>query len=448
MWMYLYAGLGVGNPESQVRDMALRVAVSVGTFVSYGIIYFVPNLLGGRRSRMLTVGLTGFAIAAETTLGQCFQGFGQAPFAVEVLFQLTKGLALGIIYTQMGVFLFKVSGRKAAIALTIAMTLGALASWLFSYLDPTVRSWLLNGSLVLALLLFLKMPVERERRANARTMFRQYPEMPSLYVELAALSFVYGLLVTTISFVLGSTHTAGLPLGIVYIIPAIVLFIAVLVLDRRIDFFSLRWIILPLVSISLIPILITDVFVGTLCMCLAMVLFQSLEASTSLSLAEISREQSLPPISLFALLRMVGTLGMFSGRIAAIMLSPELTMDISESFKYLVCFLVIALIVWRTLAEWMERRSASGNMHGERNADTTAEQEGRWARRIEEVATRYGLSKREREVFEMLARGRNAKHIGEKLYVSEHTVRSHIYRIYQKMDVHSQQELLDAIERK
>ncbi|WP_253904787.1 response regulator transcription factor [Adlercreutzia sp. ZJ473] len=62
------------------------------------------------------------------------------------------------------------------------------------------------------------------------------------------------------------------------------------------------------------------------------------------------------------------------------------------------------------------------------------------------AAERYGLSKRETEVFEMLARGRNAKYIGERLYISEHTVRSHIYRIYQKMDVHSQQELLDAID--
>ncbi|WP_241156635.1 MULTISPECIES: helix-turn-helix transcriptional regulator [unclassified Adlercreutzia] len=42
--------------------------------------------------------------------------------------------------------------------------------------------------------------------------------------------------------------------------------------------------------------------------------------------------------------------------------------------------------------------------------------------------------------------GRNAKYVGERLYISEHTVRSHIYRIYQKMDVHSQQELLDVID--
>jgi len=64
----------------------------------------------------------------------------------------------------------------------------------------------------------------------------------------------------------------------------------------------------------------------------------------------------------------------------------------------------------------------------------------------EAVSHRYKLSPREAEVLCILVKGRNAKHIAEKLYISESTAKTHISKIYRKTGVHSQQELLDAIE--
>ncbi|MDR2108799.1 MAG: LuxR C-terminal-related transcriptional regulator, partial [Coriobacteriales bacterium] len=58
----------------------------------------------------------------------------------------------------------------------------------------------------------------------------------------------------------------------------------------------------------------------------------------------------------------------------------------------------------------------------------------------------YSLSNRQAEVLAYLARGRNAEYIQEKLVVSNHTAKSHIYTIYRKLGVHSQQELIDMIE--
>ena len=59
---------------------------------------------------------------------------------------------------------------------------------------------------------------------------------------------------------------------------------------------------------------------------------------------------------------------------------------------------------------------------------------------------RFKLSPRESEVLTFLVRGRNAKHISEKLFISESTAKTHISNIYRKIGVHSQQELLDALE--
>ncbi len=63
------------------------------------------------------------------------------------------------------------------------------------------------------------------------------------------------------------------------------------------------------------------------------------------------------------------------------------------------------------------------------------------------VTERYKLSPRESEVLTYLVRGRNAKHIAEKLFISESTTKTHISNIYRKLGIHSQQELLDLLER-
>jgi DNA-binding CsgD family transcriptional regulator len=62
------------------------------------------------------------------------------------------------------------------------------------------------------------------------------------------------------------------------------------------------------------------------------------------------------------------------------------------------------------------------------------------------VAKLYQLSPRETDVLMHLVRGRNAEYIRKKLVVSAHTVKSHIYSIYLKTDIHSQQKLMDLIE--
>lgn len=62
------------------------------------------------------------------------------------------------------------------------------------------------------------------------------------------------------------------------------------------------------------------------------------------------------------------------------------------------------------------------------------------------VANRYQLTPREVEVLALLARGRTSPIIQEKLVVSQNTVRTHVRHIYAKLDVHSQQELINLVD--
>ena len=65
---------------------------------------------------------------------------------------------------------------------------------------------------------------------------------------------------------------------------------------------------------------------------------------------------------------------------------------------------------------------------------------------IELLAQTYGMTEREREVFELLVHGRSVTYIMESLYISRNTVNSHVKHIYQKLGVHSKQQMLDLVE--
>jgi DNA-binding CsgD family transcriptional regulator len=72
---------------------------------------------------------------------------------------------------------------------------------------------------------------------------------------------------------------------------------------------------------------------------------------------------------------------------------------------------------------------------------------GSWRSRCLGICKKHGLSPREAEVFFLLAKGRNAEHIHNELFISIYTAKTHGYRIYRKLGVNSQQELIDMVDK-
>jgi DNA-binding CsgD family transcriptional regulator len=62
------------------------------------------------------------------------------------------------------------------------------------------------------------------------------------------------------------------------------------------------------------------------------------------------------------------------------------------------------------------------------------------------IGKHYGLTRRETEIFRLLALGRNAARIREELVISEGTSNFHLRNVYQKLGVHSHQEVIDLIQ--
>ena len=65
---------------------------------------------------------------------------------------------------------------------------------------------------------------------------------------------------------------------------------------------------------------------------------------------------------------------------------------------------------------------------------------------VEQLRGEFGLTRREAEVAELLATGRNAEYIAKELFVAQSTAKTHIAHIYQKTGLNSQQRLMDLVE--
>ena len=61
------------------------------------------------------------------------------------------------------------------------------------------------------------------------------------------------------------------------------------------------------------------------------------------------------------------------------------------------------------------------------------------------LAERFGLTEREAEILELVAMGRSAQYIADDLTISYNTVWTHIKHVYQKLNIHSKQELIDLV---
>ncbi len=68
-----------------------------------------------------------------------------------------------------------------------------------------------------------------------------------------------------------------------------------------------------------------------------------------------------------------------------------------------------------------------------------------WHEKVMFLAKEYSLTPRQTEIFDALSRGRNAKYITQRLYLSEGTVKKQVFQIYKRLDVHTQQDLITLV---
>lgn len=143
----------------------------------------------------------------------------------------------------------------------------------------------------------------------------------------------------------------------------------------------------------------------------------------------------------------VGALGTIVG--AAIGVGSNHLVDQSSEALMALSGVLLVLFVGYALVglkDFSFRTVAEGVVPVEEPTVVAESPEDLFQARCERIAEEYRLTPREIEVFAMLARGRNREYIQEKLVVSRNTVKAHVRHVYEKLGIHSHQELIDLVE--
>lgn len=83
--------------------------------------------------------------------------------------------------------------------------------------------------------------------------------------------------------------------------------------------------------------------------------------------------------------------------------------------------------------------------YGTKESYATRDPNALWFEKVLLVSKNHGLTQRQTDVLHALSRGRNARFIEERYCLSSGTVKTHIRAVYNKLGVHSQQELMDMV---
>jgi len=65
--------------------------------------------------------------------------------------------------------------------------------------------------------------------------------------------------------------------------------------------------------------------------------------------------------------------------------------------------------------------------------------------RLRKFFEKYGITSREEEILRLILKGMSNREIEKKLFISENTVRNHVYNIYQKLGVKNRLELINLV---
>lgn len=249
-----------------------------------------------------------------------------------------------------------------------------------------------------------------------------------------------------------TAETYATALGMIF---AIALSVSITLFARHIDVTSLyRWITIPFVAgIMLAPLANADA--AFLTRVLMNAVFTGVEIITMLYFIRLSQRTGRSATYYVGL----GAGAAYGGVLAGYLLGDGLQQSVQAAAQgaygclmLLGIFALTSLLIPRRDATVDEGMLAPEERETQAERDTTAvaisytnEVDALIARR-KQVAASHGLSARETEIFLLLAQGRSRPYIRDTLFLSKNTVATHIRHIYEKLGIHSQQELIDLVE--
>lgn len=440
----------------------------LGSVLALGVIY----LMGKRRARFLAKGVFGIVIPAVCTpvvgVVNLFIVFFGFDISLSILFfcWLVSGIGIAFILVQSGEMLCHLVNEATMLLLFMTLFLSALLCLLLLQ----TGAWVVGAYMIVApwLSLAIVRAGLRERHeladdkdaADAPTPRFNSPESRTRYRLLIVQQLLFSIVFSFGQFAsVCYASVAGYEIfdffWIALFLSGVLFLLYSSWLNRYISLNSLQMVLLLLTAFSIIFLTLTVLDVR-LRFCFSVLLCLGFTAFDVLSMYQLARTvavNKLPFARYFSAGRFANASGMFIGWglvFGAIMLNGGNVAGVQ--FQYILVIAFVLLVFYFAFASRVEPSddddalSVPVTVRSEEERPKRPEG-GYWKRATDMLSKRYALSPREIDVFQLLGRGRDTGYICDSLFISASTVKTHSYHIYQKMGVHSQQELISAVEK-
>ena len=442
-----------------IREAVLLRIVSVLTLAAaFGFCAWKADWVFEHRNRFLTLGsLLALVAVANTAANLAFDGI---PLFVSMVAWGLFGFAQGCIMTYWCVFFSLIPTRRTAVSIGLASALGTLMYVFANASDSLWMNLTEIGLLMLAsvgMVAFLTTRIPQERILPVHEFNRTSVLTLPASLSVACHGAVYGFMAIALCSMGPVAALLGGASGLVgggfallwgYLGPKV-----------DVDTGVVQRISLPLLLAGLVVFPLFDGAGRIVCGCLVITALAHSSIIAWYSTSIDNYEFRLHPVDRFALREAPNWVGFLLGSIIAYVFIFTLHL---EGWTYHLAMIVFALVVVVVFSVYGGNESATKKRLNALLTPAVVEQlvasedepagEGQAVRppsfkqRCDHAAERYGLTPREEEVFFLLAKGRNAEYIAEQLVVSPATVKSHIYHIYRKLGINSQQHLMNIVD--
>lgn len=158
-----------------------------------------------------------------------------------------------------------------------------------------------------------------------------------------------------------------------------------------------------------------------------------------------SVEHSLSPVFLYGSMTAVLFAAQMLGRWITLVILNIFGIEAYDISIHAAGALTVLAVVIAVLLAWYTQKGKAQLDESEKIPFYEAETNGDTAY-LSLFGQRHGLSERETEIVKLYIQGRTVSNISKKCFISESTVKTHLKRVYAKLDVHSKQQLLDLLD--
>lgn len=390
-----------------------------------------------------------FVLAGSLLVIGTLLNFLSIPYPqISTLFSLPaaacSGVGIALIVLLWSEFYGCLNPLRVAVCYAVSIIVGAATIYLYKGLIPEYLAWMTMLLPVLSAWFAYRSFATLSSDAQPRSSYTRFsfPWKPVLL--MAVYSFAYGLKEGSLYDAAGPHSSFGA------VAAAIVVLVGVIYQGKKFDFGVMYRFGLPCMigAFLLVPALgFPNEQLSVFCATLSYTAFSIL---IMIVLSNMAYRYGMNALWLFGIERGVRQLLMVGGRETESFISH--LAPVLPQGEVFVNVVIVLLITATTMILLSEKDIASrwgvDVVDSPGGVDVNSDDEMRLHKRGEQcaaVAKRYGLSMRESEVLLLLAQKKSIGAIERELFIANGTAKAHVRHIYQKLDIHTREELFGLL---